>query len=38
MSGVPFDESGLQGLTDVAKNIVVGIADFLKTILNQIFK
>jgi hypothetical protein len=36
MSGVPFDESGLQGLTDVAKSIVVGIADFLKAILAQI--
>ncbi len=36
MSGVPFDDSGLQGLTDVAKNMVVGIADFLKVILAQI--
>jgi len=36
MSGTPFDDSGLQGLTDLAKNIVVGIADFLKVILAQI--
>jgi hypothetical protein len=35
MSGAQFDESGLQGLTDVAKNIVMGIADFLKAILAQ---
>ena len=36
MSGVPFDESGLQGLTDVAKNVVAGIAEFLKAILAQV--
>ena len=36
MSGAPFDESGLQGLTDLAKNAVAGIADFLKAILAQV--
>ena len=36
MSGSPFDESGLQGLTDLAKNAVLGIADFLKAILAQV--
>jgi hypothetical protein len=38
MSGVAFDESGLRGPTDVAKNIVVGIADLLEIILSQVFK
>jgi hypothetical protein len=36
MSGFPFSDSGLQGLTDLAKNIVTGIGDFLKVILAQI--
>jgi hypothetical protein len=36
MSAAPFDESGLQGLSDLAKNAVAGIADFLKAILAQI--
>ncbi|HVP22866.1 MAG TPA: hypothetical protein VMS77_03005 [Conexivisphaerales archaeon] len=36
MSGAPFDESGLQGLTDLAKNAVAGIAGFLKAILAQV--
>jgi hypothetical protein len=36
MSGAPYNESGLQGLSDLAKNAVSGIADFLKAILEQI--
>jgi hypothetical protein len=36
MSGTPFDESGLQGLTDLAKNAVTDIADFLTAILTQV--
>ncbi len=36
MSGSPFNDSGLQGLTDLAKNVVSGIGDFLNVILAQI--
>ena len=36
MSGSPFNDTGLQGLTDLAKNVVAGIGDFLKAILAQI--
>jgi hypothetical protein len=36
MSGVPFDGSGLSGLTDLAKNVIAGVAEFLNAILAQI--
>ncbi len=36
MSGVPFDSSGLNGLTDLAKNVIVGVAGFLNAILAEI--
>jgi hypothetical protein len=36
MSEAPFNESGLQGLSDLAKNAVAGIADFLKAVLEQV--
>ena len=36
MSGGPFNDSALQGLSNLAQNAVAGIAEFLKAILEEI--
>jgi hypothetical protein len=36
MSGAPFNDSALQGLSNLAQNAVAGIAEFLKAILEEV--